>query len=78
MDQAEELAKIFHDLYEKMAPTFDYQTQDASAVPWEDVPANNKQLMIAVCREILQHNRDLFTTAPHDAPPAQDSVEKDK
>lgn len=49
----EELARAFHETYERLAPQFDYETRKASAVPWDDVPIQNKRLMIAVCREIL-------------------------
>lgn len=51
---AEELARRFHETYERLAPDFGYKTREASAKPWKDVPENNKQLMIAVCKEILQ------------------------
>lgn len=50
---AEQLAQKFHEAYERLAPEHSYQTRKASAVPWADVPANNKALMIAVCNEIL-------------------------
>ena len=48
----EKLAKLFHDTYERLAPAFSYKTRKASAVPWTDVPPNNKGLMIAVAHEI--------------------------
>lgn len=48
-----ELAQKFHETYERLAPGFNYNTRKSSAVPWKDVPAKNKQLMVAVCREIL-------------------------
>jgi hypothetical protein len=51
--QSEELARFFHATYEQLAPLFDYQTRPASAVAWEVVPDNNKQLMIAVCEQVL-------------------------
>ncbi len=51
---AEELAQKFHETYELLAPLYNYQTRKASAVPWKDVPENNKHLMIAVASEILQ------------------------
>ena len=51
---SEELAKKFHETYERLAPDFGYETREASAKPWKDVPENNKQLMIAVCGEILK------------------------
>jgi hypothetical protein len=50
---AEELAKMFHDIYEQLAPKFGYKTREESAVPWDQVPENNKQLMVAVCAMIL-------------------------
>lgn len=48
----EALARRFHETYEALAPTFGYETRRASAVPWEDVPEQNKRLMIAVCAEL--------------------------
>jgi hypothetical protein len=47
------LARQFHETYERLAPSFGYETREASAKPWADVPDQNKQLMIAVCEEIL-------------------------
>ena len=51
--RAEILARLFHEAYEKLAPGYNYKTREASAVEWEDVPENNKKLMIAVSAEIL-------------------------
>ncbi len=51
---AESLARRFHEVYERLAPSFDYRTRPASAVPWEDVPEANQRLMIATCAEILK------------------------
>jgi hypothetical protein len=45
---SEQLAKLFHETYERLAPTFGYETRKGSAVPWDQVPARNKRLMIAV------------------------------
>jgi hypothetical protein len=50
----EQLAQLFHETYERLAPDFNYQTRKASAVPWSDVPESNKKLMIAVAGEILK------------------------
>jgi hypothetical protein len=50
---AEELARKFHETYERLAPQYGYETRKASAVLWENVPSNNKNFMIAVCAEIL-------------------------
>ena len=50
---AERVAREFHETYERLAPSHGYKTRDASAVPWSDVPENNKELMIAVVWELL-------------------------
>lgn len=50
----EELARFFHETYEKLAPNYGYTTRKTSAVPWEDVPEPNKSLMIAVATEVLR------------------------
>lgn len=47
------LAQRFHEEYERLAPSFGYQTRKESAKPWAEVPARNKALMIAVCKELL-------------------------
>lgn len=49
----EALAKLFHENYERLAPGFGYKTREASAKPWEEVPENNRKLMIAVAGEVL-------------------------
>ena len=53
MTRANDVAKRFHELYEYFAPTFGYKTREASAVPWEDVPHENKALMVAVVTELI-------------------------
>jgi hypothetical protein len=50
---AEQLAQRFHETYERLAPSYGYSTRKASSVPWDDVPENNKRLMVAVCAELL-------------------------
>lgn len=52
MDESEKLAKQFHETYERLAPSFGYETRKDSAVPWEAVPEKNRKLMVAVCGEI--------------------------
>ncbi|MDP9350383.1 MAG: hypothetical protein M3P51_02405 [Chloroflexota bacterium] len=49
----EQLAKLFHETYERLAPKHGYQTREASAKPWEEVPEQNKALMIETCDYIL-------------------------
>lgn len=53
----EQMAQLFHEQYELLAPTFGYLTRPESRKPWSEVPAQNKALMVAVCikvREALQ------------------------
>ena len=47
------VARRFHDIYERLAPLFGYRTRPESAVPWEQVPEQNRALMEAVCQELL-------------------------
>lgn len=42
-------ARRFHEVYEDLAPSFGYNTRKASAVEWDLVPENNRQLMQATC-----------------------------
>jgi len=50
---AETLARRFHDTYERLAPLYGYKTRKASRVDWDDVPHQNKKLMIATCQELI-------------------------
>jgi len=50
--RGEEVARAFHEAYERLAPSFGYETRPESAVPWEQVPENNRRLMIAVASEV--------------------------
>lgn len=52
MASSESIAKRFHEVYEFLAPKHDYKTREASAVPWEDVPDNNKNLMVSVVQQL--------------------------
>ncbi len=51
-ERIESITRDFHETYERLAPLFNYKTREASCVPWEDVPENNKQLMINVVTEL--------------------------
>jgi tryptophan 2,3-dioxygenase len=51
---AEAVAKAFHETYERLAPQHQYETRRASAVPWEQVPANNRRLMVAVVADLIE------------------------
>lgn len=50
----EQLARKFHETYEKLAPGFGYETKAESAVRWEAVPEQNRDLMVATAREVLR------------------------
>lgn len=53
----QELAQFFHETYERLAPEHRYETRVLSAVPWEEVPADNKALMIATAARVLAELR---------------------
>lgn len=55
MTQAERIAKEFHDSYERLAPDHNYKTREASAKPWDEVPEDNKNLMIAVVTDLIDN-----------------------
>lgn len=54
MQITEKIAAAFHATYERLAPTYGYTTSPDSSVAWEDVPAANKDLMIATVAALLQ------------------------
>lgn len=49
----EMIARAFHETYERLAPQHGYETREASAKPWEEVPEQNRALMVAVVGELL-------------------------
>ena len=59
---ATRLARRFHDIYEAAAPLYDWQTQERSRVEWDDLPENQRQLMVYVCgcitNELQTHVKD--------------------
>lgn len=50
---AERIAKRFHETYEELAPHHGYETRRESAVPWDQVPAANHDLMVDVVDALL-------------------------
>lgn len=48
----ERIAREFHEAYERLAAFYGYTTRPESAVPWDDVPQMNRELMIATVREL--------------------------
>lgn len=53
MTPADLIAQNFHATYETLAPEHGYETRKASAVDWENVPENNRALMIATVQTML-------------------------
>lgn len=51
--EGEHIARAFHDTYERLAPSYGYETRPASRTHWALVPAENKKLMIAVVQTLL-------------------------
>jgi hypothetical protein len=51
--QAEAIARSVHVLYEKYAPEFGWNTHRESRGSWEEVPPENKALMIAVVKKLM-------------------------
>lgn len=68
---AESIAKLFHESYENRALTFGYETREESRVPWEEVPALNKHLMIATVSDVLA---SLFPAEKPDEAPSPDEL----
>jgi hypothetical protein len=50
---AELLARTFHESYERLAPSFGYDTRDDSRQPWEQVPEQNRKLMVATAEAVI-------------------------
>lgn len=43
----------FHETYERLAPSFGYETRRSSAKPWAEVPIGTQRLMIATVEALL-------------------------
>jgi len=53
MSEAERIARLFHETYERLAPEYEYQTRARSAKPWGQLPDDNRRLMIATAEVVL-------------------------
>lgn len=62
MIDAEHVASAFHEAYERLAPLCNYETRQESAVPWDEVPLENRTLMISVAADLL--NRGVIRAGP--------------
>lgn len=52
----EAVAREFHESYEDFAVGAGWKTQDASSVPWEQIPEANRQTMLATVGDLLARN----------------------
>jgi len=52
--RAEELARAFHNTSERLAPVYGVSTEDETPIAWEDLPEQERTLMIATATEILK------------------------
>jgi len=52
-DVIETFCRVMHDAYEEAAKSEGWETQQASRVPWEDVPPANQATMRAAVRGLL-------------------------
>jgi hypothetical protein len=53
MEIPEQIALNFHRVYEMLAPHHGYETREASRTDWNDVPDQNKRLMIDTVQVLL-------------------------
>lgn len=54
MRNPENVARAFHEAYERLAPDHGYETRKESAVPWDEVPEHNRALMVAVVADLFE------------------------
>lgn len=50
----EQLAQLFHQIYEEEAPKHGYETRATSRTTWDNVPADNKKTMIATAERVIK------------------------
>lgn len=50
---AETVARAFHEEYEHLAPLYGWTTQEASRVEWDDLPENQRKLMVHVVGDLI-------------------------
>lgn len=51
---AEDVARKFHQVYEALAPQYNYKTRGDTALPWEQLPENSRRLMVDTSLHILR------------------------
>ena len=53
--KTKELAEWLHDNYEEIAKKKSWETQKSCKVKFEDLPEENKQVMVSLARRIHKH-----------------------
>lgn len=54
LNDSELIAKRFHEVYEELAPTMGWETQERSRKTWEELPIENKWLMVKVVEQLME------------------------
>jgi hypothetical protein len=54
LNDSELIAKRFHEVYEDLAPTMGWETQERSRKTWEELPIENKWLMVKVVEQLME------------------------
>jgi len=47
------IAMAFHESYEGLAAFYGYETRPASAVPWDQLPPENRNLMCSTVKDLI-------------------------
>ena len=68
----ESVAKLFHDTYERLAPAYHYETRKETKVSWDNVPDDNRHLMIATVAEVLEKLFPPTEQTPPSSSPSKD------
>lgn len=53
MTRVEQIAKAFHEAYERHSPGFFGKSGHLSVMPWEQVPAVYRRVMLATCEDVV-------------------------
>lgn len=59
----EEIASDFHEVWEELAPSHGHATQEATRVPWLDLPESIRKLTMEVVGEVLKRTVDKVDNA---------------
>lgn len=51
--KSEDIARVFHEAYERLAPDYAWDTNDSTRVPFDELPSENRELMIHTVSEVM-------------------------